>query len=311
MAKIPALISIVIPTFHRGKVLLETLASLFEQRPSFNELIIVDQTPEHAEAVDIQLSDWQAKGFIVWVRMDHPTITGAMNKGLQLANSELVLFLDDDIVPSKNLVAAHAANYSDPAIWAVVGQVLQPGQEPDDELPPPYPGPGLLTDLEFGFNGTHPRQIYNCMAGNLSVRRTKAIEAGGMDMNFKGVAHRFETEFARRLTRAGGKVMFDPSASLRHLQAPSGGTRTYGNHLTSAHPAHSMGEYYMAFREARGLQRYRYMLQRMWRSVRTRFHVRRPWWIPVKLAGEIRGLFWAWRLNRQGPKYISMDNPDS
>jgi GT2 family glycosyltransferase len=230
-----------------------------------------------------------------------------MNRGLLEAAGEIVLFLDDDIIPSPGLVEAHVANYVDATVWAVVGQILQPGQAPDQQAPPTFPGPGLWSDLDFPFNGTQRRQIYNCMAGNLSVRRDKAIVVGGMDMNFKGVAYRFETEFARRLTDAGGVVMFDPAPRLQHLQAPSGGTRTHGNHLTSASPAHGVGEYYFAFKSASGPQGWRFMLQRMYRSVGTRFHLRHPWWIPVKLLGEFRALCWAWRLQRRGPRYISTE----
>lgn len=306
-----AQVSIVIPTYHRGEVLLRTLEALAPQIKAGDEIVVVDQTPGHPEHVEASLSDLAEKGTIRWLRRDQPSITGSMNLGLVEANCDLVLFLDDDIIPSEGLVRRHAANYADESTWAVVGQILQPGQTPERSELPPYPGPGLLSDLDFPFNSVHRRQVYNCMAGNLSVRRDRAIAVGGMDEQFKGVAYRFETEFARRLTDAGGRVMFDPLAGLHHLQAPSGGTRTYGNHLTSASPAHGVGEYYMAIRSTTGRERRRYIRNRLRRSVATRFHLRHPWWIPVKLSGELRGLLWAYRLSRQGPKYLSVSaSPD-
>lgn len=302
-------LSIVIPTYGREQVLLDTLGALMRMNPGAAEIVVVDQTPLHQGDVQEQLERWNETGAIRWVHQSTPSIPAAMNRGLLEARNEVVLFLDDDIIPSKDLVARHLENYGDEDIWAIVGQILQPGQVPEESVPPSYPGPGLWSDLNFPFNGTHRRQIYNCMAGNLSVRRQMAIAVGGMDMNFKGVAYRFETEFARRLTDAGGKVMFDPLASLRHLQAPSGGTRTYGNHLTSGSPVHGVGEYYMAYRSSAGWQRWKYQSGRMWRSISTRFHLRHPWWIPVKLAGEARALMWAARLHRQGPRYMSQDKP--
>ena len=49
-----------------------------------------------------------------------------MNRGLREAKGDIVLFLDDDIIPDKNLVAAHRETHVEhPDTWAVVGQVIQ------------------------------------------------------------------------------------------------------------------------------------------------------------------------------------------
>jgi hypothetical protein len=44
-----------------------------------------------------------------------------------------------------------------------------------------------------------------------------------------------------------------------------------------------------------------YLLRRPLREVRTRFHLRHPWWIPVKLLGELRALVQALSLSRRPP----------
>src|SRR5437868_3122650 len=84
------------------------------------------------------------------------------------------------------------------------------------------PRPGLGACLDFPFNSAIPAQVANVMAGNLSVRREMALAVGGFDENFVGVAYRFETEFCRRLLRAGGRVLFQPAASIHHLRTPTG-----------------------------------------------------------------------------------------
>jgi GT2 family glycosyltransferase len=143
------------------------------------------------------------------------------------------------------------------------------------------------------------------MAGNLSVRRDRAIAVGGFDENFVGTAFRFETEFCRRLIAAGGRVLFQPTARILHLRAPRGGTRSYGNHLTSASAAHGVGDYYFALRGGLTVEALAYIAWRPLRQVRTRFHLRRPWWIAPKLVGEMRALAWAIRLARRGPRLLS------
>jgi len=37
--------------------------------------------------------------------------------------------------------------------------------------------------------------------------------------------------------------------------------------------------------------------------VATRHHLRRPWWIPLTLIAELRGMAWALALFLRGPKY--------
>jgi GT2 family glycosyltransferase len=163
----------------------------------------------------------------------------------------------------------------------------------------------LTRDLRFAFNGHEPAWVTNVMAGNLCVKRERALAVGGFDANFTPpVAYRFETEFAKRLVAAGGRIRFEPAASIRHLRASRGGTRSQGSHLNSASPVHGVGDYYFALRCGRGWERAWYMARRPFREVRTRFHLRHPWYIPVKLIGEMRALLLALRLWRQGPRLL-------
>lgn len=293
-----------IPTYQREQVLVDTLDYLLAQTMRAAEILVVDQTPQHEPEVEARLQQLQDSGDIRWLRLSKPSITHAMNHGLQQASNDWVLYLDDDIVPAPDLIAAHASHLDDDEVSAIVGQVLQPGQSPCSTLPADR-GAGIWRDLNFPFNTDRPAEIENSMAGNLCVRRERALRVGGFDENFKGVAYRFETEFARRLLRGGGKIRYVPRARIDHLQAQRGGTRAYGNPLCSPSPDHSVGEYYFALREAQGLERWSYIAWRMFRSVRTKFHLSKPWWIPVKLTGEIRGLIWALTLDKNKPKYLN------
>lgn len=299
-------ISIVIPTYDRGDLLLETVQSLLALREPAAELLIVDQTPQPAAAVAKQLADWDRSNVVRWLRLDRPSIPHAMNVGLQAARSPLVLYLDDDIVPGARLVAAHASRHAkSDRIWAVVGQVLQPGEEPHARNGHPR-STGLRADLDFPFWSTAGATVSNVMAGNLSVHKVRALQVGGFDENFSGSAYRFETEFCRRMLAGGGEVQFEPAASLRHLRAERGGTRRGGSHLTSASPRHGMGDYYFALQSGVSLESVGYMLRRPFREVRTRFHVKRPWYIPVKLVGEVRAFWAAYGAWRRGPQLLSV-----
>ena len=158
--------------------------------------------------------------------------------------------------------------------------------------------PRAAEDLEFRFHHDEGCYITNVMAGNLSVKRERALQIGGFDENYVGAAYRFESDFALRLVNAGGKIWFEPRASIRHLKLGSGGIRSFGDHRTTLSPLHSVGDYYYARHHVARF--WRYVFQRLVRNVMTRHHLRHPWTIPGKLIGELRGMALARRLARQG-----------
>lgn len=304
----PLTLSVVIPTYRREQVLLDTVRSLLGQADDsqgFVELMLVDQTERHAVATELQLADWHERGLITWLRRGKPDLTRSMNLGLIQARGAIVLFTDDDIIPAPDLLRWHLAAYAEhPDAWAVVGQVLQPG-EVAEELPYAPRGGHLWRFMDFPFRSTEGTWVENAMAGNFSVHRDRALAIGGFDENFRPpVASRFESEFAKRLIKAGGSIWFEPRASIHHLQTTYGGTRSRGSHLNSASPRYGVGDYYYAFRHGRGLGLWTYVLRRPFREIRTRYHLRHPWWIPAKFVGELRALAAAWRLYRQGPRLL-------
>ena len=297
--------AVVIPTFGRERVLIETVEAIVRLPVRPDEILIVDQTPRHDDATEAALRGWSETGTIRWLRLSAPSTVEALNTGLREARAPVVLILDDDIIPGAGLVDAHASAHARFAeAWAVAGQVLQAGEAPVAEGPR-GPRAGLRADLRFRFAASEPDWVANVIACNLSVKRDRALAVGGFDGNYAPpVAFRFETDFARRVLAAGGRIRFEPGASVRHLRAASGGTRATGSHLTSASPLHGAGDYYFALRWGRGWERIGYLANRPFREVRTRFHLRHPWWIPVKFIGELRALALALRLHRRGPRLL-------
>lgn len=285
-------LTIAIPTYERGVVLCDTIEHLLALTPPAAEIVIVDQTRAHPPEVLARLEAWGKAKTIRLIRLDAPSIPRAMNVALREASHERVLFLDDDIIPSPQLVAAHMAAFVDSNVWAVVGQVLQPGETPahfeEAEL-----RRGFIRDLEFRFTHDIACDVQNVMAGNLCVDRSHALAVGGFDERYTAVAYRFETDFALRLVAAGGRIRYEPTASIHHLKVPGGGVRMWGDHRTSASPAHSMGDYYFARRHVPAF--WRYVARRLRHNIATRFHLRHPWTIPGKVVGELRGLVRALR----------------
>lgn len=287
-------LTIAIPTYRREQVLVDSIAALLRLEPIATEILVLDQTRKHTWEVDATLGAWSASGHIRWLRLSEPSIPAAMNRGLREAANDIVLFLDDDIVPYADLVAAHVRAHCNES-WLVAGRVLQPW---DGDVP-------NSSWAANQFASTEPREIQGFMGGNFSLRRKEALELDGFDENFVRVAYQFEREFADRWRARGGKIQFCPNAAIRHLKAPAGGTRTYGEHLTTLLPAHSVGAYYYLLRSPLAERRVREFVGRPFRAVMTRHHLRRPWWVPVTFLAELAGMLWALMLHVRGPRFCT------
>ncbi len=292
--QVTALLSVVIPTYGRGEIVLDTVRMLVNLAGRPDEIIVADQTLRHDPAVDAELQSLADAGDIRWLRLERPSIPCAMNQGLLAARGDIVLFLDDDIIPGNNLVTAHKQAYRDQDVTVVAGRVLQPWDS--DDAPP--------DDGVFRFSGKRRCLIEDFMGGNFSVRRDIAIDCGGFDENFVQVAHWFEKEFADRLKLQGLPILFEPEAVLRHLKAERGGIRAYGQWRKTIKPGYSVGSYYYLMRSTRIRRRLIALILRPLRTIRTRHHLAHPWWIPPTLIAEVLAFFWAFTLVVRGPRFI-------
>ena len=287
-------ISIVIPTYRRNSVLIETITHLLSLDPGPAEILVIEQIEKHQDIAEKKLESWQEEGKIKYLRLAGPSIPRAINVGLCQAKHDLVLCLDDDIVPDPDLLKGHVRALERTGAALVAGRVIQPWQEGED----------FSDDGSFHFACWQAGFVNEFMGGNFSVRREVALSLGGFDERFVRVCYHFEAEFAYRLRRAGHRIFYEPAACIHHLRASSGGTRVFGDHLRSYSPNHSVGAYYYALRTGLGWQRVIYFFGRPLKAIATRHHLRNPWWIPATLIAEFTGMVWALVLAAQGPRYL-------
>jgi len=69
-------------------------------------------------------------------------------------------------------------------------------------------------------------------------------------------------------------------------------------------PSHSVGAYYYLLRAQNMPRRFRGIVARLFRAVRTKHHLTHPWWIPPTFAAEVLGLAWAALMFWRGPRLI-------
>jgi GT2 family glycosyltransferase len=216
--------SLVIPTYNRGDVLLETLEMSARQEYDAYEIVVVDQT----KSVDSRLLNFlrAAGDRIRYIRLPEPNLPAARNAGIRAAKGDVILFVDDDVRIEPDYLAAHMRNYEDPAVGGVMGALVQAFDQPGDvylnrlitSSPGHWPAftvaPGPHRDVGLA------NWLIGC---STSYRRQALVDVGFCDERFSGSAWCEDADLSMRVGRAGYTLLVDSRIKLIHLELPSGG----------------------------------------------------------------------------------------
>ncbi len=205
-------VSVVVPTFNRRSRLARLLAGL-------------DHLPEAAPTLEVLVSvDGSTDGTVEFVRQQRPRYrlcvielpnrgpAAARNAAIAAATGDVLLFLDDDVVPTIPLIAEHLDRHRREERVAVIGPMVAP---PSVRLPAWLRWEALTLekqyrDMERGRWKPTPRQFFTA---NASVRRQLALAVGGFDERF---TRGEDVEFAYRLAAQGVAFRFAPGAVVHH-----------------------------------------------------------------------------------------------
>ena len=189
-------LSIVIPTINRYDDLENTISYLFNQSFQQFEIIVIDQTDDgHYKALS-------SRDRLVHLREKEKSASRARNIGLCRAKSDLVLFLDDDvIIENEDYLRNVVSHFDDGALSGVVGPIIDVNSKEVRMDRHEWSYNKSWGWLFFPRNYGRSCTINDGGAGNLAVRRKMAIEVGGMDERYVKGAHREESDFNQRYTK--------------------------------------------------------------------------------------------------------------
>lgn len=217
--------SLIIPSLGRQEFLRQTVDRFLAFPFDGWELIVVDQTPEPAVGLQELARDRPLQ-----MRYIHITTRGlpnARNVGIREARGDIVLFVDDDVVPDEGLLEGHLAAYADPRVGGVAGRVVEEVAKP--QILAGGGGVGRVRRYDGRitrhFDARHPCDIDHVPGNNMSFRRQILVDIGGFDRRFGGTAHLEESDVSLRVTARGWRLRFAPEASLTHLSLQVGGCR--------------------------------------------------------------------------------------
>lgn len=217
----PVKLSLLIPTLNRIGVVYNVLRHLEHQTRKPDEIVIVDQTDRR----DPLLEEYAAAHPEVnYIRIKRKGLPNARNVAIRNATGDILLFVDDDIVPDDDLVRIHFENYADPSVAGVGGLVRGGYDRPDPRAPVGtfVPSSGMVV-RNFGVG--ERRDVDHLPGGHMSFRREVFEKVGGFDPTYGGASIGEETDFCLRAVHAGFRLVYDSRAALDHLRLPMGGCR--------------------------------------------------------------------------------------
>ncbi len=222
---VPLRASVIIPTFNRRGLLLQTLATLDRQSlpPERYEVIVgIDgSTDGTVEA----LASLQPRYSLRWVWQENRGPGAASNAAARLAQYEVLIFLDGDQLASPELLAAHLD------VHRRYGVVFVQGWYP---LAQGYDRHGASLMYERSLqrsvapiDSAHATTPH-IWSANISCRRESWDKIGGFDETFREYGGE-DTDFGLRIAALGVQFIFEPRALSYHLH-----TVGYSSHRRQA-----------------------------------------------------------------------------
>ncbi|HEY9201572.1 MAG TPA: glycosyltransferase family A protein [Gammaproteobacteria bacterium] len=173
-------ISVIVPTYKRPELLARCLSSIYRQTYTDFEVLVVDNARDSQEARGVveKINDPR----FIYMNELTPGVSAARNRGLQQAQGELVLFVDDDdeIVPEmlqKLLDFMRQSDQSDISFtWCGVIKLFEESGRIKQEKR------FLVTDQDIQDMTFLVKIGTGC---GLCVRKDALLEVGGFDEDYK------------------------------------------------------------------------------------------------------------------------------
>ncbi|MEM2099476.1 MAG: glycosyltransferase family 2 protein [Candidatus Bathyarchaeia archaeon] len=209
-------LSVVIVTYNRCRDLEECLNSLLNLKEDISEIVVVDSNSTDGTHELVK------KYPLKFINIKERSMVKARNIGFQNAKSEIVAYLDDDVVVSRDWAEHMLEPYADKCVAAVVGRVIPYGNsEKSIYMPAKHNAIGKVFNNgmilgNFDLPAQQPIEVDTVIGCNMSFRRDLLLKVGGFDENFRGSCFRDDTDISHRLKLLNYKIIYNPKAIVRH-----------------------------------------------------------------------------------------------
>ena len=213
------MLSVVIPSFNRCQTLERVLGAYQKQsaRDKIAELIVVDDGSTDATASVVEAASRESVFPVRYFYQANRGPAAARNLGIREARASIILFTDDDIIPTPDLVAQHLqwhAKHPEEST-AVLGYVTWSPELPSTPFMDWYGNEVLFAYSEIASRSlVDYRYFYTC---NVSLDRQFLLLNGAFDEDFRFAAWE-DIELGFRLQKAGMRLFYNSGALAFHHQ---------------------------------------------------------------------------------------------
>jgi GT2 family glycosyltransferase len=204
-------------TRHRPATLQTCLELLHQQTVPATEIVVVDSS-EDRRSEDV------CRSFpnVTYVRFENGRNQMPASRNLAIVNSrsDIIGFLDDDSFADPDWIEKHLETYAKyPKCAGVGGRITDARYVFNPSLPiGQVDNLGRVIPNFFGDPGRIP--IADALPGNnMSYRREWLNRVGGFDPAYNCTNHREDPDIGVRISRAGGRLRYQPAAHALHLAA--------------------------------------------------------------------------------------------
>jgi glycosyltransferase involved in cell wall biosynthesis len=216
-------VSIVMPTRDRPDLLARSLAAVLEDEATSEVIVVMDGDDPEVRRLLERMSSEDRRVRVASVP-DEPAGLGRVQRGrdhgVELAGSDVVLAMDDDVVAHPGMVSGHAARHADRDDIVVVGYmpVVSPRRWPRSHAPVQEYAEAYETICRA--YAAEPDSILRQLwGGNVSVRRShwlQAIQRPRVTSSLDEGAWLDDKELGLLLRKEGLEAVFDPNLRADH-----------------------------------------------------------------------------------------------
>ncbi len=248
-------ISVVICTKDRPDSVNRLVNALKKQSFKDFETIVVDTGNKETEKV---CKDQSVK----YIKETRPGRCLARNIGIENAKGDIIFFFDDDTAPEENYIKKIMKHFDDESVVGAGGReitVIENGRASMSLLSKfeavlvyilnPFIKnkeigiirPSGRATANFNMDPGHTVDVMYLKGFAMAFRKNALLRAGMFDEWYDRVAHREENDICARIIKKGYRIVYDPSAVVKHYHSEAGRS----DHYTAMYCMYKQHQYFV------------------------------------------------------------------
>jgi glycosyltransferase involved in cell wall biosynthesis len=207
-------ISVIVPTFNRVGRLRQVIEALEQQQYPRDDYEVIVVSDGSTDGTNSYLESLHSPMQLRWLLQPNRGPAAARNAGVDQAIGDLIVFVDDDVVPQPSLLAEHMRAHCEAGREVVV---LGPLLSPEGFRMTPWvrwEQDMLMKQYKAIMRGDWEPSARQFYTGNTSLRRKHILTAGGFDESFRRAE---DVELAYRLAIQGLDFVFTMRPAGMHF----------------------------------------------------------------------------------------------